>query len=277
MPAVQILKKKLRGIRSTQKLTKAMKTVSTVKFSKLNGIYNKFSAYGKQCNALYEKYKAGLANFLPPADPNAPICVIVFSTNKGLCGSFNAELHSFAQEELAKLKRPYLLVAYGKKAISYFKEKQQPVELALIPEDVPTYEESTHLLQTIFQWRAEKKISSVKIIYPKYTNMVKQTPVIQDLFEASGSSKDDQADESTLFVPDRQTIIAKTADKIFQAILYELLLETALGAQAATLMTMRSAYDTATEYSEQLESQINRQRQSAVTADVIETSSERKE
>ena len=59
--------------------------------------------------------------------------------------------------------------------------------------------------------------------------------------------------------------------------MYEVLLETALGAQAATLMTMRSAYDTATEYSDQLETQINRLRQSAVTADVIETSGERKE
>ena len=48
----------------------------------------------------------------------------------------------------------------------------------------------------------------------------------------------------------------------------------ALGAQAATLMTMRSAFDTATEYCEKLEGEINRLRQSAVTADVIETSAE---
>ena len=64
------------------------------------------------------------------------------------------------------------------------------------------------------------------------------------------------------------------AAKIFMAVAYELILETALGAQAATLMTMRSAYDTATEYCEALESEINRKRQSAVTEDVIETSSE---
>ena len=55
---------------------------------------------------------------------------------------------------------------------------------------------------------------------------------------------------------------------------YKLALENALGAQAATLMTMRSAFDTATEYCEKLEGEINRLRQSAVTADVIETSAE---
>ena len=56
---------------------------------------------------------------------------------------------------------------------------------------------------------------------------------------------------------------------------YEIVLEAAIGAQAATLMTMRSAFDTATEYAENLEKEINRLRQSAVTADVIETSAER--
>ena len=56
--------------------------------------------------------------------------------------------------------------------------------------------------------------------------------------------------------------------------LYGFILETAIGAQAATVMSMRSAYDTAVEYEEKLESEINRKRQSRVTADVIETFAE---
>ena len=72
----------------------------------------------------------------------------------------------------------------------------------------------------------------------------------------------------------KQMVIENVAPVIFQSIFYKLLLEVALGANASTLMTMRSAYDTATEYCEQLESEINRQRQSAVTADVLETASE---
>ncbi|MBQ7936557.1 MAG: F0F1 ATP synthase subunit gamma [Clostridia bacterium] len=276
MPAVQILKKKLRGIRSTQKVAKAMKTVSTVKFSKLNGIFNEFSAYGRQCASLYWAYKEELISFFPPGDPEAPVCVVVLCSNKGLCGSFNAEVLNFAQEELEKLERPYLLVACGKQAINYFKEKQKPIEKELIFGDVPSYEDGRKLLNLLTGWRAEKKISSIKVIYPHYVNMVKQQPSVENLFEITEDTKEESG-EAILFVPDRPTIIEKTANNIFQSLMYEVLLETALGAQAATLMTMRSAYDTATEYSQQLESQINRQRQSAVTADVIETSSERKE
>ena len=87
MPAIQILKKKLKGIRSTQKLTKAMKTVAAVKFSKLSGMYNDFSASGRQCALLYQDYKKELISYFPPGDPDAPVCVVVMGANKGMCGS----------------------------------------------------------------------------------------------------------------------------------------------------------------------------------------------
>ncbi len=271
MAALQQLKKKLRGIRSTQKLTKAMKTISAVKFSKLSGIYNEFSSYGRQCASLYQAYKEELVSYFPAEDPEAPLCVVVLAANKGLCGSFNADLLNFARTELFKLDRPYRLVACGKQAISFFKEKRIPIDHELVFDDVPTYEDGGTLLNLLTDWRAEKKISAIKVIYPHYFNMVKQKPCVETLFEAEEFGKN-KSGENILFVPDRPTIIEKTANNIFRSLMYEVVLETALGAQAATLMTMRSAYDTATEYSQQLETQINRQRQSAVTADVLETS-----
>ena len=59
-----------------------------------------------------------------------------------------------------------------------------------------------------------------------------------------------------LFVPDKQTFVLNAAEKLFISILYKKILEAALGAQAATLMTMRSAYETAVEYYEKLEEKL---------------------
>ena len=97
--------------------------------------------------------------------------------------------------------------------------------------------------------------------------MMYQKPGIFELF----SVNEEMNLDNSLVIPDVETIISKTAKNVFSSILYELVLETAIGAQAATLMTMRKAYDTASEKCAELESQINRLRQSAVTADVIET------
>lgn len=269
MPAVQSLKKQLRGIRSTQKLTKAMKTISTVKFSQLNGVYSQYAEYGDQCRKIFERFGSSLLASVREADSAAPPAVIVIASNKGLCGNFNAEILNFAQETLPALDGAKL-IACGKKAAAYFSGKRIPVEKEVVFGDVPTYAESSALLDEILEWRSAGKASRVYVIYPEYVNMMNQSPRMIDLFAADPT----EASGLTLFVPDRDTVVKRTAKTVFHAMFYKLVLESALGAQAATLLTMRSAFDTATEYCAQLEGQINRMRQSAVTADVIETSVE---
>lgn len=269
MAAIQSLKKQLRGIRSTQKLTKAMKTVATVKFSQLSGVYGQYAAYGDMCRKVYEQHSSGLLDVVRASDPTAPAAVLIMASNKGLCGSFNSELLAFAAEKIEKMDN-YLLLACGKKAASYLREKSLECHKTYVFEDVPAYSESCALLDELIQWRLEGKISRVLVIYPRYANMMLQLPTMCELFpETEG-----EHDVGTVFVPDRETVVEKTAKPIFRAMFHKLVLETAVGAQAAMLMTMRAAYDTATDYCTQLEGEINRTRQSAVTADVLETSGE---
>ncbi len=271
MPAIQVLKKKLRGIQSTQKISKAMKTISSIKISQLTSIYNNYNEYGNQCEKLYDEYKSDLLNALPPINEDAPVCYIVITSNKGLCGGFNSDLLKFANEEIKKINKDYILIACGKQSINYFNNKHIEYEKSFIFNDIPDYSEANTLLNYIIELRKSQKISSVRVVYQKYSNMMKQTPYVQELF-----CDDDikQGENHTLLMPDKQMVIENVAPTVFQSIFYKLLLEVALGANASTLMTMRSAYDTATEYCMQLESEINRQRQSAVTADVLETASE---
>lgn len=269
MPAIQSLKKQLRGICSTQKLTKAMQTVATVKFSKLNAVYGHYKAYGKQCERLLEQYGGALLEALGPVDHAAPAAVIVMASNKGLCGSFNSEVLGFATEQIRQLAGCRVF-ACGKKAIAYFKGRNVPLDAEFVLDDVPTYRDSCDLLEHLLEERRSGRISRVYLIYPQYGSMMKQMPVLRELLCDTAEADD----ELRLLVPDRQTLLANTAATVFRAVFYERILETALGAQAATLMTMRSAYDTATDYRLRLEGQINRMRQSAVTADVLETATE---
>ena len=145
--------------------------------------------------------------------------------------------------------------------------KNMEENLEYIFDDIPSYLDSNTLLNDLVKLRKAGKISKVHIIYQKYVNMMQQTPSMFELFCVD----EDTIIDNSLIIPDIETIVSKTAKNVFSAILYEIVLETAIGAQAATLMTMRKAYDTASEKCEKLEGEINRLRQSAVTADVIET------
>ncbi len=269
MADIHSLKKQLRGICSTQKLTKAMRTTSTVKFSKLNARYAAYAAYSVECNRMLQWYGAALAAQLGAGNPEAPPAVLVIAGNKGMCGSFNSELLRFAEAQLASFSQ-YRLFACGRKAFPFFKSRHIPIYRETVLSDVPSYDESAQLLDELIALRRAGEISDIYVIFPRYAGMVMQRPTMEKLFVTASAEEESQP----LLIPDRQTLVGSVAQTVYRAVFYRLFLESALGAQAATVMTMRTAYDTATEYRLRLEGQINRMRQSAVTADVLETATE---
>lgn len=270
MATVQSLKKKLQVIRSTRKLTQAMKTASTVKYSKLSGLYSAYALYEKQYAELYSAFGDSIGQLFADVSENAPSCYIVISSNKGMCGSFNTELMSFFLDLIKKEEKP-IVISCGKKAEEILSKNSITAYRSYIFSDIPQYAEANGLFNDIQALFDEKRISSLKLVYPEYQNMIKQSPVCRDLFE--GGTNGTQHKE-TLFVPDRETVIKGFTQKVVPCLIYKKILEAALGAQAATLTTMRSAFDTASEYCVTLEAEINRKRQSQVTADVIEVSAE---
>ncbi len=272
MATVQSLKKKLRSVRSTQKLSKAMKTASTVKFSRINALFSEYNPYSKQCEELYNKYRADFNREFMQKQTDAPICLIVMASNKGMCGAFNTELLSLAADTINNTEKPYTVILCGRQAELYFTEKGIPFDRSFVFGDVPSYEETVTMLDYVFSLLSTGKASKILTVYPQYKNMMTQQPVLCDILDLSDKTK--STAEEPLFFPDRETVIAHDAKRIMSSLIFKRVLETALGAQAATLMTMRKAYDTASDYCLELENAINRKRQSQVTADVLETTTE---
>ncbi len=276
MATLQVLKKKLKGIKSTEKLTKAMKTVSAARFSQLNRIFGTYSVYGNTCMELYSEYEKEILEFFPDCSEEAPEAVFVIASNRGMCGGFNSELLSFAKKQIDLFAEGTLFFPCGKKAINFFTEKKIPFSKSFVFSEIPTSEEADAFLGEILSMRENGIISKVTVIYPTYANIMKQIPVVKELFSVNSSVQTDNKENTDiLFIPDRKTVMKNIAQTVIRTAVFQILLETALGAQAATLTTMRSAYDTATSYSAMLETEINRKRQSEVTADVLETAVER--
>lgn len=270
MATTQTLQKKLNGVRSIQKVSKALRTAATVKFSRLSSICGNFSVYAERCRGLYLENRELFECALPKANAGAPVCFVIMAGNKGMCGGFNSDLYNFALEQIKSAEKCRTILV-GRWLKTRFEENLLSYDRAFAFDDLPSYEETVELYEYIKESLSVGEISGVELIYPRYGNMMRQIPTRCELF---GASKKETASVEPLFFPDRVSIIEGMSDNVMISVLHERVLECAMGAQAATLMTMRSAYDTATEYSRRLEAEINQKRQSRVTADVIETSSE---
>ncbi|MGN1345407.1 MAG: FoF1 ATP synthase subunit gamma [Eubacteriales bacterium] len=272
MASLRELRKHLKSVNTTEQLAGAMKTVSAAKFSRISAVLDGCKAYADVCRDLMERFGSALSEAMPCADPDAPDCYVVFAANRGLCGGYNITLLDYADRVLAQTERPYMLVACGKMAVAHFAGR---TEREFVFPDVPDERACMELfdyLRTSYQYG---QVSSVHLIYQNFVNMLTQNPTSYRLLPMTNTASGAPLPwDDTIYVPDRATVLESACRTCVSSALYSILLESAAGTQAATLMAMRSAYDNAQESSANLETIISRKRQSEVTASVIETASD---
>lgn len=154
-----------------------------------------------------------------------------------------------------------------------FRDDRTEFEKEFSFNDVPSFADAERLLAYLSSLADGRQDYVVKLVYPEYVNTLTQKPASELIvLNPSGAAA---SDDGYIFIPGGDKSAKVLQEKGVRSVVYGTILKAAIGAQAATLMTMRSAFDTAEEYSEAIEGEIRRLRQSEVTADVIETSSER--
>ena len=268
MSALKDLKKRLSAVQSTKQLTSAMKTVSSIKFSRINNILGGFREY----SASFEKIMEDIGAF-ESDENNAPktTLYVLISGNRGLCGGYNIELFSYF-DEIVKKTRDALFMACGKKAIEHCRQKDIPLLAAFDLPDIPDYSVSENLYKVLRSFLDEGRVERVLFVCQKHINLLKRQPQTVSLL--SPAAEDLKVDDGIIFIPDKETVLKELYSLYQNEAVYSVLLNCAAGVQAATLTAMRSAFDTANESAQALEISINRRRQADVTASVIETAAD---
>ena len=292
MPTMRELKKRLQSVTTTRQLAGAMRTVSTAKYSRISAQLGRTSAYAEACGSLAAELdiadltaEKGLKAFRGAAEktvfaPPGSRIYLLISGNRGLCGGYNHELFNFFYDEVLSEYPQAEYAVCGRMAAEYFASKGvEPIEV-FEASDVPTYEEAEAIADKLYGYYAAGRAESVYFVYQGFISMMKQTPEIRRFLpaeqgDAQSEGEDSPAPSDTpIFIPDEETVRQGLMRHCLDSQMHTLLLQCAAGAQAATLMAMRSAYDNASESCQQLETAINRRRQAEVTQSVLETSAD---
>ena len=269
MAGLRELRKRLRSIRTTEQVTNAMRTAASAKYAKVGASRAAYAPYSEACmDILAQLGAAGIERKTETVEPRD--CIVLLSSNRGLCGGYNTEIFRFFHEERTRHGEAPLLIAGGRKASAELRSAGLPFEEVTLS-DVPTADEAMVLAERLLELYVSGEVERILFVYQKFHNMLTQTPTVEQLLPAGEKAKTDGAD--VLYLPDRESIRARLAVSCFDSRVYEILLDNAAGAQAATLMAMRNASDNARDAGARLELTINRRRQAEVTASVIETAS----
>ena len=274
MPNLRDLKKRLKSVQATGQLAGAMRTVSAAKYSRLGKQHTVYREYAEACSVVTEALPSLMDNCFPPLHPEAPALYVLPASNRGLCGGYNSELFNFFRQALGEnVARNFLVLPCGKPAVSFVRENGYPLDREFLLPDIPTFADCQPLMNHIRELYRTGVVSSVDFFYQKHINMLTQQPTRVRVLGQEPRDTESGSD-SFLYLPSREQVEKSASLTILNARLYALLLETATGSQAATLLAMRSAYDNAEDSAAELSLHISRIRQAAVTNSVIEISSE---
>ena len=280
------IRNRIKGVKNTRQITKAMQMVATSKMKRAQ----ESAKCGRPYALLLADVIGSLSNNVQesgqPFFESRPVKhrgILVLSTDKGLCGALNANLFRLVHEVDASAK----FVAVGKRATQYLSRTRRDLLADFTVSDRAPFSEVRKVVEFLLHQYLEENIDTVEVAYTSFVNTLQQEPEIVQLLPFSdletmlatlharfGSPDDELAKDSReiLFEPGREEILAELASLYVKQEIYQLILESQASEHSARMVAMKNATDNAGNLVDDLTLQYNRARQAAITQEIIELS-----
>tara|TARA_Y100000590_G_C15588160_1_gene964993 strand:- start:185 stop:1063 length:879 start_codon:yes stop_codon:yes gene_type:complete len=284
MPSLDDLKKRITSVKSTQKITKAMKMVAAAKLRKAQESAEKGRPYSEKMHNMILNLSSTISDkenaskfLVGTGKENIHLCVVI-TADRGLCGGFNTNICRKAKEYFEKILKEgktlkiftvgskghdQLKRVYG----SYIIEKINFKGIKKI-----TYAEAEDIGNKIIKLFKESQFDVCKIFYNKFKNVITQIPQAQQIIPIeSQKNKENETKEIFYeFEPDENEILDNLLPKNISTQIFKAFLENAASEQGSRMTAMDNATRNAGDLVDKLTITYNRSRQAAITKELIE-------
>jgi F-type H+-transporting ATPase subunit gamma len=283
--SVQDIKRRVRSVQNTRKITRAMELVAAAKLRRAQSRIEAMRPYAERMQELVvgvaraSSSVRGLS-LLQRRDVRTT-AILPLTGDRGLAGAFNAQIlrEAFVLERRLKSEgvEPRWLVA-GKKGASTLRFRRYEVEQAWTGfSDSPRYADAQAIAHRISELYSEQEVDRVVVIYNHFESALTQRVVAQDVLPIPESLLEGGADEHAqallgdfIYEPEPEQILERLLPVYVETELYRALLESAASEQGARMTAMRNASKNAGDLIEELTLQMNRARQAEITQEILE-------
>ena len=283
MATLRDIKKRIKAVQNTQKITKAMKMVAAAKLRKVQTRMFELSPYAEKMNTVLLDLARGAEKDVHPllaARPRKIVEVVVISADRGLCGAFNTNILKAAQDHINHLKKEGFKISIstiGKKSVDYFKRREFPVRKlwtglsgSIIFTDVQ------EIANNIKENYINRTIDEVTLIYNEFKSMIAQKISIVKLLplapieEVEEESALKSMGPHFIYEPSMQEIFNRLIPKNVDIQIYRALLESSAAEEAARMSAMENATQNCDEMVDKLTLQFNKARQAGITRELMD-------
>ena len=279
MATLRDIKRRIKAVQSTSKITKAMKMVSAAKFRKAQQRMFELRPYAERMGNILSSLAGGAEGEMHPllvVRPRKNIEVLVITSDRGLCGAFNTNILKAGTKHVAELQKEGFDVSIscvGRKARDYFKRRN--VELKNAWTGISgkiSYANAQEIAGEIIEKYTDETVDEVVLIYNEFKSAIAQKVVISKLLPLAPI----EASEETLpvynfiYEPTKQEIFSRLVPKNVEIQIFRALIESQASEEAARMAAMENATKSANDMISSLTLQYNKARQATITKELMD-------
>lgn len=275
MPGVRDIKRRIRSVNNTKKITKAMEMVYAAKLRRTQGAVIASRPYAAKMEGVLGRIVASSQDSIHPfmiKRPVKSVGFIMITGDRGLAGGYNANLIRKAMAEAAMINDAEKgFLAVGRKGRDYLRRRQRKITAEFIGiKDIPTVAEAKTIVDLAVKLYLDETYDEIYIVYQEFVSALTQRPVMKQLLPIPHNEEEDAGISDYLYEPAPAQVLDMLLPKYVLNKVYQGLMEAKASEHAARMTAMGAATKNADEMIDKLILSFNRARQAAITREINE-------
>jgi len=282
MASLDDLKKRIASVKSTQKITKAMKMVAAAKLRRAQESAERGRPYSEKMNNIILNLSNGISDkenapkLLSGTGENKIHLCVVMTSDRGLCGGFNSNIIKKAKSYFSKILdegKQLKIITVGSKGNDQLKRVYGDKiirNISFKESKNANYFDADKVGRIIIEKFEAGEFDICTIFYNQFKNVITQLPQAQQIIPLNNKEEENNSGESYEFEPDEDEILSNLLPKNISTQIFKAMLENSASEQGSRMSAMDNATRNAGEMVDKLTIEYNRSRQAAITKELIE-------
>ena len=286
MATLRELKGRIGSVASSEKITGAMKMISSAKMHKAEMSLRRLLPYRRQIETIIGNLLTADAEFSSPLIETrnvSKVGIVVFGSDDGLCGAYNVNIFKLLLNEIESYRQRYgsgvnisIFPVGGKIAKAVSKLSDPHISMCLVDgvDSKTTGDGVKDFVESLQQMFLDGELDKIDVLYMSFKSVSRQRPsceqiipVVAETFSANGVK---ESCRPYLFKPDANSIFQTVLPMFLMSVMQDVFTENRASEQAARVMAMQSANDNAKKLLEQLQLEYNKLRQQSITTELLD-------
>ena len=276
MANIRLIHRRIRGVQSTAKITRAMEMIATLKMRRAQ----ERGLAGRPYAEKIQQVLADLAAVSPGGDlvppllqrrPVDKVAIVHINSDRGLCGGLHANVNRKTASFILEQKIPVTLIAVGRKGIEFMRRFGWDVRAEFTRlGDKPDLFDTLPISRIIIDDYTDGVTDMVYLAYAQFISTMQQKPVLQQILPVEPAAIPTAQNVDYIYEPYPAAVLGELLPRFVEMQVYHAILESIASEQSARMVAMRNATDNAKELVEELTLIYNKARQESITKDLLD-------